>query len=187
MQRNETLLEAERLVNLHQTVRTSAQVVYEITEKLIDALPDDERNPAADIYVDIAYDELRKADRLNEMGRNLLSLKAYPTYSPNRRFRANLKNRSDEQQTRLDHHLRFVCLRDTGDLLPRKEAAEAVIDGMLFIHNSRDMIFFDLERSDITHELSNNQIRVLEGVIEMSIDYVETIAGVVRKSTQIAP
>ena len=56
MQRTETELEAERLVNLHQTIRESAQVVYNITEKLVDALPNETRNPAADNYVN--YDSL---------------------------------------------------------------------------------------------------------------------------------
>ena len=187
MQQTETELKAERLVSLHQTIREYAQVVYEITEKLIDAISDETRNPAADYYVNFAYDELRKADRFIEMGSNLLSLRAYPTYSPDKRFRSDLEKRSNEQKDRLDHHLRFVCLRDSGELLPRRDAAEAVIDGMLNIYHSRDAIFFDLERNQITRELSNNQIRVLEGVVELSVDYVETIAGVVRKSTQIAP
>ena len=187
MQRNETELEAERLVNLHQTIRESAQVVYDITEKLVDALPDDARNPAADNYVNFAYDELMRADKLIEMGRILLSLKAYPSYSPERRFWAELEKRSDEQKARLDHHLRFVCLRDSGDLLPRRDAAEAVIDGMLNIYKSRDALFLDLDRNNTTQELSNDRIRVLDGVIESSLDFVETIAGVVRRSTQIAP
>ena len=187
MQRNETELEAERLVNLHQTIRESAQVVYGITEKLVDALPEETRNPVVDNYVNFAHDELMRADKLIQMGRVLLSLKAYPSYSPERRFWANLEKHSDEQKTRLDHHLRFVCLRDSGDLLPRRKAAKAVIEGMLNIYKSRDALFYKLEINDTTQELSNDQIRVLDGVIESSLDYVETIAGVVRRSTQVAP
>ena len=187
MQRSETDLEAERLVNLHQTIRESAQVVYNITEKLVDVLPDETRNPTADNYVNYAYVELMRADKLIEMGRILLSLKAYPSYSPERNFWANLEKRSDEQKDRLDHHLRFVCLRDSGDLLPRRDAAEAVIDGMLSIYRARDALFYNLDRNRTTHELSNDQIRVLDGVIESSLDFVETIAGVVRRSTQVAP
>ena len=187
MQRTETKLEAERLVNLHQTIRESAQVVYDITEKLVDALPDETRNPVADNYVNYAHDALMRADRLIQMGRVILSLKAYPSYSPERRFWANLEKRSDEQKERLDHHLRFVCLRDSGDLLSRRDAAEAVIDGMLNIYKSRDALFCEPEINDTTHELSNDQIRVLDDVIESSLDFVETIAGVVRRSTQVAP
>ena len=186
MQRTETELESERLVNLHQTIRESAQVVYDITEKLVDALPDEIRNPLADNYVNYAYDELARADKLIQMGRSLLSLKAYPTYKPERRFWVNLEKRSGEQKARLDHHLRFVCLQDSGDLLPRRGAAKAVIDGMLDIYKSRDTLFFYVDRNHITQELSNDQTRVLDGVIESSLDYVDTIAGVVRRSTQIA-
>ena len=186
MQRTETELEAERLVNLHQTIRESAQAVYDLTEKLIDALLDDTRNPVADNYVNFAYDELMRADKLIQMGRNLLSLKAYPSYPPVKRYWSNLESRSDEQKERLDHHLRFVCLRDSGDLLSRRDAAEAVIDGMLNIYKSRDALFWELEINDTTHELSNDQISVLDGVIESSLDFVETIAGVVRRSTQVA-
>ena len=185
MQRTDIELEAERLVNLHQTVRGFAQVVYDITEKLVDALPDEARNPAADNYVNFAHDELMRADKIIEMGRILLSLKAYPSYPPARRFWADLERCSDEQKARLDHHLRFVCLRDSGDFLPRRDAAEAVIDGMLNIYKSRDALFFDLDRNYTIQELSNDQIRVLDGVIESSIDFVETIAWVVRRSTQI--
>ncbi len=187
MQRTETELEAERLVNLQQTMRESAQVVYHITERLVDALPEETRNPVADNYVNFAYDELMRADKLIEMGRLLLSLKAYPGYSSEKRFWAELERRSDEQKNRLDHHLRFVCLRDSGDLLPRRDAAEAVIDGMLSIYKSRDALFSHLDRNHTTRELSSDQMRVLDGVIESSIDFVETIAGVVRRSTQIAP
>ena len=150
-------------------------------------MPDETRNPVTDNYVNFAYDELTRADKLIQTGRVLSSLKAYPSYQPERRFWANLEKRSDEQKARLDNHLRFVCLRDSGDLLPRRDAAEAVIDGMLDIYKSRDALFFDLDRNHITQELSNDQIRVLDGVIESSLDYVETIAGVVRRSTQVAP
>lgn len=187
MQRSETELEAEQLVNLHQTIRDSAQVVYDITEKLVDALPEKTRNPVADTYVNFAHDSLMKADRIIQMGRMLLSLRAYPSYPPARRFWSELERRSDEQKARLDHHLRFVCLRDSGDLLPRKAAAEAVIDGMLNIYKSRDALFLDLDRNSTTQELSEDKVRVLDAVIESSLDFVETIAGVVRRSTQIAP
>ena len=187
MQRTETELEAERLVNLHRTVWESAQVVYEITEKLIDAVPDETRNPVVDNFVNFAYDDLMWADKLIKMGRILLSLQAYPTYPPVMGFWSHLEKRSDEQRARLDHHLRFNCLRDSDDLLPRRDAAEAVIDGMLNIYNSRDALFLKLEINDSTRKLSNDQIRVLDGIIESSLDYVETIAGVLRRSTQVGP
>ena len=74
MQRNETELEAERLVTLHQTIRESAQVVYDITEKLIDAYSDETRNPVVDNYVNLAHGEMMHADKLIEMGRILFSL-----------------------------------------------------------------------------------------------------------------
>ena len=187
MQRNETELEAERLVTLHQTIRESAQVVYDITEKLIDAYSDETRNPVVDNYVNLAYGEMMHADKLIEMGRILFSLKVYPTYEPEENFWPNLERRSDEQKARLDHHLRFVCLRDSGDLLPRRDAAEAVIDGMLEIYTARDRLFYILDRNRHTHELSSNEVRLLDGVIETSIDFVEAIAGVVRRSTQVGP
>ena len=187
MQRNEAELEAERLVNLHQTIRESAQVVYGITENFVDTVPDATRNPAIDGYVNFAYDELMRADKLIEMGRLLLSLEAYPSYALEMRFWAQLERRSDEQKSRLDHHLRFVCLRDSGDLLPRRDAAEAVIDGMLSIYKSRDALFSHLDRNQVTRKFHSDQVRVLDGVIESSLDFVETIAGVVRRSTEVTP
>ena len=83
----------------------------------------------------------------------------------------------------MDHHLRFVCLRDSDDLEPRRDAALAVIDGMLDIYQLRNALFYLLDRG----YLYTNQIRLAEGVIELSVDFVETIAGVVRRSTQVAP
>ena len=143
MQRTDIELEAERLINLHQTLRETAQVVYDITEKLIDSLPDETRNPVADNYVNFAYDKLMRADKIIDMERMLLSLKAYPSYSLDR-------NSMD-------------------------------------IFNSRDAMFSYLDINYKSRELSNNQIRALDGVIESSIDFVESIAWVVRRSTQIVP
>lgn len=187
MQKHEIELEAERLVTLHQTMRESAQVVYDITERLIDALPDGERNPIADMYVNLAHDALMQADKLIYVGRDLLSLGSYPSYSIERSFWSELERRSDEQKDRLDNHLRLVCLRDSDDLLARRNAAEAVINGMSSIYDARDILFLHLERNQSSEELSDDQTRMLDGVIESSIDFVETIAVVVRRSTQIAP
>ena len=187
MQRHDAITEAENLMNLHQTVRESVQTVYKVTERLVDAWPDETRNPDADRYVNFAYDELLKADRLIDMGRSILSLKPYPSYPPVRGFSSNLEKRSDDQKERLDHHLRFVCLRDSVKLLARRLAAQAAIDGMLDIYQSRDILFRHLDRSRHTQELTNDEIRVLDGIIELSVEYVETIAGVVRQSTRIVP
>ena len=192
MQRHEAELEAERLVNLHQTIRETAQRVYKLTEQFVDAIPDRMRNELADRYVDFAYDDLRRADKLIELGKIFLSLKAhhlevYPSYPPAKGFSAHLENRSNEQKDRLDHHLRFVCLRDSGELLPRKNASESVIDGMLDIYTSRDGLFYELDRNTRTRELSDYQVRLLDGLIESSIEFVEVIAGVVRESTKLVP
>lgn len=187
MQRHDAMAEAENLVNLHQTVRESVQSVYKATERLVDAWPDESRNPDVDGYVNFAYDELLKADRLIDLGRGILSSKAYPSYPPVRGFWSNLEKRSDDQRERLDHHLRFVCLRDSVKLLARRLAAHAAIDGMLDIYQSRDILFRHLDRNQHTQELTNNEARVLDGIIELSLDYVETIAGVMRQSTRIVP
>ena len=183
MQTDEVSAEAERLVTSLQTIRAPTQTVYDITEKLVDTLPDDIRNPVADSYVNFAYDELLRADKLINMGRHLLEMGVYPRYTPDRRYWVDLETHSDQQRARLDHHLRFVCLRDSDDLEPRRDAALAVIDGMLDIYQLRNALFYLLDRG----YLSTNQIRLAEGVIELSVDFVETIAGVVRRSTQVAP
>ncbi len=187
MQRHEAEMEAERLVNLHQTTRETAQRVYTLTEQFVDARPDGMRSPSADRYVNFAYDKLRRADKLIELGKIAMTLKVYPSYSPVEGFWKHLEKRSHEQKNRLDHHLRLVCLRDSGELLPRKNASEAVIDGMLDIYRSRDLLFYELDINTRTRELPDNQVRVLDGLIELSIDFVEVIAGVVRRSTQLVP
>ena len=188
----EVEMEAEQLVNLHQTIRESAKVVYDFTEKFVDDVPDERRSLVADRYVDYGYDELRRADKLIEIGRVLLSLKpnhlkSYPSYPRVKGFWSHLERCSGEQKKRLDHHLRFVCLKDSGELLPRRNAAEVVIDALLDVYKLRDMLFYRLDVNGVTQELSDGDIRVLDGVIESSIDFVECIAGVVRKSTQVAP
>ena len=184
---NETIAEAEHLVTLQETIRETAHTVYGITERLVDAVPDENRNPVVDNFVNFAYEDLLKADKINEMSRNLLTLGAYPSYQPVKQFWSRLEKRSDEQKDRLDHHLRLVCLGDSGELLPRRNAAEAVIDGFLKIYWSRNILFFGLDRSDHTGRLNDGEVRVLEGIIELSLEYVETVAGVVRSSTRVAP
>ena len=185
MQRTEIELEAERLVTLQQTIWESAQVVYGITEKLVDSVPDETRNPKVDVRLNFAYDDLMQADKLIQLSKVLLSTGAYPSYVPAKMFWANLERRSDEQRDRLDRHLRFTCLRDPDTLQNRRDAAEAVIDGMLNIYQSRDVLFFHLDRNHRTQELSDYQVRVMDGVVESSLDFIESIAGVVRQSTQI--
>ena len=160
----------------------SARTVYEITEQLIDALPDEIRNPMVDALVDGAYENLLRADSLIDTGRNLLKVDVYPHYNPDNTYWAKLESKSDEQRSRLDHHLRYTCLRDSAELEPRKDAALAVINGMLDIYQSRDILFLYLDR----HRLSSGERRLLDGIIELSIDYVETMAGVVRPLTRIA-
>ena len=183
MQIDETSAETERLVTALQTIREPTQTVYDMTEKLVDALPDDIRNPVADSYVNFAYDELLRADKLINMGRNLLEMGVYPRYTPDRRYWVDLETHSDQQRARLDHHLRYVCLGDSGELLPRRAATLAIIDGMLDIYKSRDILFYHLDAG----RLSSDKRRLAYGIIELSIDFVETIAGVVRRSTQLAP
>ena len=105
--------EAEQLVNLLENIQASAKVVYDMTAYLIDLVPDGERNPKADVSVNNAYDELLRASNLLDMGRNFLATGVYPHYTPKVRHSVHLERRSDDQKSRLDHHLRFVCLRDT--------------------------------------------------------------------------
>ena len=187
MDRSDTLAEVERLLNLHRTIREPAQLVYELTEVLLDALPDGARNSVADNLANRAYDELLLSDRLIELARNLFTVRVYPSYPPVNGFWSRLEKRSDEQKQRLDHHLRFVCLRDYGELIARRNAAESVIDGMLEIYRSRDVLFYMQERNLKTGELTNGDVRLFDGVVELSIKFVETIAGVVRDLTRIAP
>ena len=104
-------------------------------------------------------------------------LKSYPSYPRVKGFWSHLERCSGEQMKRLDHHLRFVCLRDSGELLPRRNAAEVVIDALLDVYKLRDMLFYRLDVNGVTQELSDGDIRVLDGVIESSIDFVECIAG----------
>ena len=173
--------QAEHLVNLLDTIRASAKAVYDMTAYLIDLVPDGETNPQADMYVNHAYDELLRASNLLDMGRNFLATGVYPHYTPDVEYSVGLERRSDEQKSRLDDHLRLVCLGDTGDLEPRRDAAQATIDGMLEVYKSRDILFYLLER----RRLSSSERRLADGIVELSIDYVEAIAGVVRRSTQV--
>ena len=152
--------------------------MYDVAEKLVDQFPDRLRTPHADFYLNNAYDQLKLADKHIEVGRIFVSFKAYPSYTPVKLFWSKLEKRSDEQKGRLDRHLRHHCLEDSGDLLPRRDAANAAIDGMLNIYESRDNLFKNLERNDVNQGLTDRVVRVLDGVIESSIDCVEIIADV---------
>ncbi len=175
--------QSERLVNLLATVHARAKTVYELTEPYLDTVGDDARNPLAESATNSAYDQLLSASRLIEAGRSLLAVGAYPRYNPSPKYWSGLEASSDEQRSRLDHHLRYTCLRDTGDLLSRKEAAEAVINGIVEIHEAHDVMFL----LSTTGNLEHDEQRLLDGVVELSLKYVETIAGVLRNLTRIAP
>ena len=112
-----------------------------------------------------------------------MAVGVFPHYQPNPRYWAALEERSDEQRARLDHHLRYTCLHDSDDLLPRKEAALATIEGIAEIHRVHDVMFL---LSD-TRRLADDEKRLVDGVVHLSLDYVEMIAGVVRNSTRIVP
>ena len=180
---NEISKGSERLVTLLENIRGLAQTVYDETEQLIDALPKEFRNPVVDPLVNGAYDQLLRADKLIQLGRSLLVVKPYPRYEVDETYWRELEKRSDEQRQRLDHHLRDTCLRDGHQLQSRKDAAQAVIDGMLDVYESRDVLFYLLERRSLT----DGTRRMADGIIELSLDYIETITGVVRPLTRIQP
>ena len=94
-----------------------------------------------------------------------------------------LERLSDAQRERLDRRLRSVCLGDTDELAPRKEAALAVIEGIAEIHRVHDAMFYLSDRRD----LDEYDQRLLDGMVQLSMQYVETVAVVIRKSTQIVP
>ena len=184
MQRHRAEIEAERLVNLHQTVRKSAQDVYDITVSLVDASHERMSNPRADWRVDQAFDALLRADKLIELGRILLSLKTYPRYEQVRMFQTNLRAHSREQRARLDDHLRVKCLKESVDL-PRRDAAKAAIDGLVDIYESRENLFYELYTNHVASGLSKWEVRVLDGVIESSLDFAETMADVLIPLTGV--
>ncbi len=175
--------QSERLVNLLATVHVKAQTVYEITEPFLDVVDDDSRNPVAEGLTNSAYGQLLSASRLIVAGRSLLAVGAYPHYNPVPGYWSRLEASSDEQRGRLDHHLRYTCLRDTGDLLARKEAAEAVIDGIVEIHEAHDVMFLLSQTGNLEHD----EQRLLDGVVELSLAYIETIARALRNLTRIVP
>ena len=180
---NEIPREAEHLVTLLQDIRGPAQTVYDETEKFVDTVPDGLRNPIVDTMLNLAHDALAKGDKLTDMSRFLLTIPPYPRYKSNERYWRGLETRSDEQRERLDRHHRPRCLGDGPELQRRKDAAQAVFDGIGDVYSSLDILFYHLD----TRRLTSDTRRMLDGVIELSLDYIETIAGVVLDLTKIAP
>ena len=186
MQQTAPDLELVNLMNWQQRIRESAQVVYDITEKLLYAYPEENRDPRAVGLLDSAYGCSEAADRRLELCRSLLEMGAYPSYPPVRQFWSHLQQKSNEQRDRLDGHLRRVCLPDSGDINQRTKEGEAAIDGMWSIYGSRDVLFGYLNMNERRRILTDYDVRVYEGIIELSIDFVESVAGILRYSTQVA-
>ena len=181
MRRHDAISEAEHLVNLHQTVWDSAQTVYKVTERLVDEWPDETRNPDVDSYVNFAYDELLKADRLIDIQAETSAIfegipnAIWPVggfWWQSRMGSVPMTKGKDWTTTCVSFAYRIRL----GYWLANLTAREA-IDGMLDIYPSRDILFRHLDRNHHTQELTNNEIRVLDGIIELSVEYVETIAG----------
>lgn len=175
--------ELERLVNLHATVVERARKVYEITQQLVDSVPEEDVGFRANWATNNSYDLTLRADKIVAAEQSLRAVGVFPRYDPIPGYWSRLEGRSDEQRTRLDHHLRFVCLRDTGDLEVRREAALAVIDGIAGIHKQHDLLFYLSDRRNLT----DADQRLLDGIVSLSLKFVETIAGVIRDATRIVP
>ena len=183
MQQCRISAQAEILLNSMRDVRESAQVVYEITQHMLDAFPEGMSNPMAEALLNQAHDELQKSDNLLAMGRGMLRLGVYPHYPASEEYFRRMEEKSDGQKERLDHHLRYVCLRDSGSLLGRYNAALAAIDGLLRVYECRDAIFYLLDRPRV----ASSERRLGDGIVDLSIEFVESIAGVLRQCTRIAP
>ena len=181
MAENEIQREAENQIHLMESVRSDVRVVYEITESLLDAWPDNARNPVAENVTNFAYDNLLQADKLIGGARFILAIGVYPHYPPNSRHWRRLETRSDEQRDRLDHHLRYTCLRDPVHLQHRKDAALAVIEGMIEIYKSRDVLFYLMDK----RQLTDAEIRLSDAIVELSMEFVETLANAVSDLTRL--
>ena len=183
MDASEVHRQSERLVNVMLTVHADATKVYKITERLVDNAHEHAWHPVGESVTDLAYDYLLSADKLVDAGRSLLAVGVYPHYDPVLGYWSMLEEKSDEQRKRLDPHLRRACLREYAELPGRKEAALAVIEGIAEIHQAHDALFYLADRE----RLSDDDQRLIDGIVELSLRYVESIAVVIRQATRIAP
>ena len=173
--------EAERCILGIQNLREGAMAYHRTTQNAVDIKSDDTRNGKADHIVDQAYESLLEADNLVGLGKSLLSVGAYPKYSPVRGYSANLEKRSDGQRNRFGRYLRLTEIQESGTLEPRRDAAMAVSKSMENIYRAHDSLFYILSRSNVPRD----ERALLDGIIEVSLDYMEVIGGTLRQLSRI--
>ena len=164
-----------------QNLREGAMAYHRTTQNAVDIEPDGTRNNVADSIVDQAYESLLEADKLVGLGKCLLAVGAYPRYSPVKGYSAKLEARSDEQRNRFGPYLRLTEIQESGTLKPRRDAAITVSKSMENVYRAHDLLFYILAGSNVPRD----EKALLDGIIEISLDYMEVIGGALRQLSRI--
>ena len=186
---------SEQLITALENMLESARGVYRETEKLVDV--EDNPNELAERMNNEAYLGLLKADQLIKYARNICQLGAYPSYRRPPEYRNRIMQKGSEQCERVTHHLSFVGLRDDDSRKSRRDFSQAFIDGIAEVQHLRERIYDKRPSSskypefgrDLLDELEDTHfdIRLLDGLVECSIDAVEDMAGAIRTLTRLVP
>ena len=185
----------EQLIIAMENALESARGVYRETEKLVDAVPNP--NDLADRMNNEAYGDLLKAGQLIEYARHICQLGAFPSYAQLHGYTAGLVEKGREQSERIERHLSFVGLRDDDARRARRDFAQAFIDGVGEVQGFRERVYQQRPTSPKYPEFGRTledqlqdpdfHVRLLDGLVECSIDAVEDMAGAVRSLTRLVP
>ena len=186
---------SEQLIIAMENALESARGVYRETEKLVDAVA----NPSdlADRMNNEAYVDLLKAGQLIEYARHISQLGAFPSYAQPHGYTAGLVEKGGEQSERVKRHLSFVGLRDDDTRKARRDLVQAFIDGVGEVQGLRERVYDHHPASSKYPEFGRTlqdqlqdrdfPVRLLDGLVECSIDAVEDMARAVRSLTRLVP
>ena len=183
------------LVTALENTLESARSIYRETERMVDALPP--HSWTGEGMTNYAYDDLLRAEQLVNHARNISQLGAHPSYRRPSDYTVKLLRKATEQYERLTHHLGYVGLRDDDSRKVRRDHAQAFIDGMALVQQYRESVYSEKPRPSKYPGFGRNlieeyedpdfHVRLLDGLVECSIEAIEAMAGVVRTSTRLVP
>ena len=186
---------SEQLIIAMEDALESARGVYRETEKLVDAVANP--NDLADRINNEAYGDLLKAGQLIEYGKHICQLGTFPSYAQSRGYTGGLVEKGGEQSEKVEQHLSFVGLRDDDTRKARRDLVQAFIDGVGEVQGLRERVYDHHPTSSKYPEFGRTlqdqlqdrdfPVRLLDGLVECSIDAVEDMARAVRSLTRLVP
>ena len=190
-----TTMHTEALLVALENALEEARGVYRQTEGIVDQGEDFEN--LANSINDESFVELQRAAQLIRYARYIREHGAYPTYPRRNDSSRLLLNKGREQTERLQRHLTHVGLRDDNSQLIRKSHSQSFIDCLEHVQYCREHVYDDKPAPSMYYSYARTledeiedphfDIRLLDGIVNCSIEAIKAMANAVRSLTRITP